>query len=641
MRRLLRSSVRGHAPEVRRLAAWSLVQAAPAFLSGLLVARAIDRGFLAGHALTGFASLGLLALAVLAGGWATRQTFLRLADVVEPFRDELVARTVHGSLRRSTATGALADRAGVARLTQQVEIVREAYASVLLVVQGFIVTAAGALLGLVVLAPIVLVLVVPPLIVALVIFGLALPGMARRQRASILADEEIAASAGMVASAMRDVAACGAEDCVGAMVGEHIDAQARATTELARFTALRTLAVGVGGLLPIVLILAAGRWLLHQGASTGVILGALTYVVQGVHPALQTLVRGLGNTGLWLFVTLARIVEETEAPAEAAAGTRVGPEATEAAGTRVGPADPAGHEVVLREVTFGYGRAVEPVLRGLDLVVPEGDHLTVVGPSGAGKSTLAGLIAGLLAPQQGTVLLGGIPVAALHPATAAHHRVLIPQEAYVFAGTLRDNLTYLWPEAPDTVLDGAIEELGARALVDRLGGPRAVLEPHALSAGERQLLTLVRSYIAPARLVILDEATCHLDPAAEARIERAFANRAGTLIVIAHRISSALRARRVLVLDSGAAALGTHDELIARSGLYRDLVGYWGGAPTPRAWSRIVWRSAASRAPTGATAVSLPAPGGGLERGIRPAAIGRVEVHPRRDDLVDPVKNLV
>ncbi|MGH2943970.1 MAG: ATP-binding cassette domain-containing protein, partial [Solirubrobacteraceae bacterium] len=419
MRRLLRDSVRGRGPQVRRLAAWSLIQALPAFLSGLLVARAIDDGFLAGRTSTGLAWLGLLALAVLAGGWATRQTFLRLADVVEPFRDELVARTVHGSLRRSTATGAVADTGAVARLTQQVEIVREAYASVLLVVQGFVVTAVGALLGLLTLAPVVLVLVVPPLVVGLALFALALPGMAARQRASILADERIAETASTVVGGMRDVHACGAEDRVAAMVGAHVDAQAQATRELARFTAVRTVAVAVGGLLPLLLILAAGPWLLRHGASTGAILGALTYVAQGVQPALQTLVRGLGNTGLWLYVTLARIVEETEAPAG------------DPAKRRPRPADPRGHDVVLRDVTFGYGRASEPTIAGLDLTIPAGDHLAVVGPSGAGKSTLAGLIAGLLEPQHGTASLGGVPIVTLDATTAARQRALIPQEAYV------------------------------------------------------------------------------------------------------------------------------------------------------------------------------------------------------------------
>jgi ABC-type multidrug transport system fused ATPase/permease subunit len=96
-----------------------------------------------------------------------------------------------------------------------------------------------------------------------------------------------------------------------------------------------------------------------------------------------------------------------------------------------------------------------------------------------------------------------------------------------------------------------------------------------MSAGERQLIALARAYLAPARLVILDEATCHLDPRAEATAEAAFARRGGTLVVVAHRISSALRARRVLLMDGTSVLLGSHDELVHAAPLYADLVGQW------------------------------------------------------------------
>jgi len=111
--------------------------------------------------------------------------------------------------------------------------------------------------------------------------------------------------------------------------------------------------------------------------------------------------------------------------------------------------------------------------------------------------------------------------------------------------------------------------------VERLGGYGADVDASTLSAGEQQLVTLVRAYLSPAPLAILDEAACHLDPMAEGQVEEAFARRQGSLIVIAHRISSALRAQRLLVMDGPHVLVGTHEELLARSSLYRDLVGHW------------------------------------------------------------------
>jgi len=152
---------------------------------------------------------------------------------------------------------------------------------------------------------------------------------------------------------------------------------------------------------------------------------------------------------------------------------------------------------------------------------------------------------------------------------------LIPQEAYVFGASVWDNLRYLNPDVDPALVHRAIAAVGAASLVDRLGGLDGVVAPGELSAGERQMIALVRAYVSPAPVVVLDEATCHLDPAAEARAEEAFAERGGTLIVIAHRVSSALRARRVLVLDGSGAAEGDHRTLVATSALYRELLGHW------------------------------------------------------------------
>jgi ATP-binding cassette subfamily C protein len=185
------------------------------------------------------------------------------------------------------------------------------------------------------------------------------------------------------------------------------------------------------------------------------------------------------------------------------------------------------------------------------------------------------LAAGILEPSRGSVTLGGVPAAEADPLV----RALIPQEAYVFGGTLRENLCYLRPGASGHAPDRAVAVVGADRLAERLGGYDARLDPAALSAGERQLIALVRAYVSPAPLIILDEATCHLDAVAEEQAERAFASRPGSLIVIAHRMTSARRAHRILVLDGTRAWLGAHEDLLAACELYRELHGHWQSAP--------------------------------------------------------------
>jgi ATP-binding cassette subfamily C protein len=292
-------------------------------------------------------------------------------------------------------------------------------------------------------------------------------------------------------------------------------------------------------------------------------MGGLTYVLFGLQPALSRLMGGLGSSGLRFTVTLGRILDVTAVgPASAADGV---------AG--------AGYELALRQVTFAYGPHSEPVLNRLDLVVPQGDHLAIVGPSGIGKSTLAGLLCGLLRPGSGSILVGGAPIAGRTPGRRARTCVLIPQEAYVFTGSLWENLSYLRPDARSHEIHAAIQAIGAGKLVAQIGGLSAQVDPAMLSAGERQLISLVRAYLSEAPIAVLDEATCHLDPAADRRAELAFADRPGTLIVVAHRISSALRAKRILVLDGPRATIGDHASLTETCQLYRALLRHWGSDP--------------------------------------------------------------
>ncbi|MEU6780103.1 ABC transporter ATP-binding protein [Nonomuraea angiospora] len=543
--------------EPRRLAwigFWSVLEAAPAFLIGHAVARAIEDGFARAEPATGLAWLTALGVAWLVGAVAARQVVLGVAAVAEPFRDDLLTHVVEGTLNR----GASRDSAAVARATLQVELARDAFAAVVTTVRGFVFTVAGVVLGLATLAPQALALVLPPFAAGLGLFLVSLPALARRQRAFLLADERLADEMTATAGGLRDIEACGLRGPVTERLDRQVRAQAAAARALARVTAARTAALAVGGWLPVVLVLAGTPRLLDGGLGPGVIAGTLAYVTQSLAPALGGLVQGLGVSGIRLAATLGRI---------AASAPPIGPPRPR---IRPGACD-----VRLSAVTFAYGPHSAPVVDRLDLVIPEGDHLAVVGPSGAGKSTLAALVSGMLRPGTGEALVGGVPADELDPAA----RVLIPQEAYVFRGTLMENLTALGTPDGAARLDEAVAAVGARELVDALGGYGARLDPAALSAGQRQLIALVRAYCTPAPLVILDEATCHLDPAAEARAETAFARRGGTLVVVAHRLTSALRARRILLMDGTRVTIGTHDELIRTSPLYADLAGHWHPEP--------------------------------------------------------------
>ena len=570
---MLIGHLRRHRKDVAWLAAWSGVQSLPAVASGWSLAQATTQ-FLAGRTALGLAWLGVLAAAALAGALGTRQVYVRIGVIVEPFRDELVTAIVDGALARP-------DPRSVARMTHQAEIVRDSVAGVLFVTCTFASTVVSTLAGLVTLLPATLPYVVPPLLASVILLRLLLRPYAARQRAALLAEERVAAEVARAASAARDITACGAEDLVFDGLAGHIARQQEAARRVTVAGSVRLLSLAAGGWLPLLLVLAAAPGMLRHGASPGDIVGAITYISGSLRGILYTLSQGMGAGLVRLNVTLERILQTSAGPgtlAETApeAPSMAPPRSASTPARRPAPSQDQNHgqdqngTLELRDVTFAYGAHAEPVISGLTLTIPPDDHLAVIGPSGIGKSSLAGLLAGMLSPGRGEVLLDGVPVAGL----GRTWRILIPQEAYVFTGTLKENLTYLYP-ATKTELDEAAEAIGLTPLITRLGGYGAAITPAALSAGERQLIALTRAYLPPARLVILDEATCHLDPAAEEQAETAFSRRGGTLVVIAHRISSARRARRTLVLDGVRPHVGDHLSLLASSAMYADLAGQW------------------------------------------------------------------
>ncbi|MEV4950020.1 ABC transporter ATP-binding protein [Streptomyces sp. NPDC053755] len=553
-----------------KLAAWSAAESAQTFLGGYCVARSLDDGFLRGALATGLLWLAGAAVAILLGAPVVRGVFTQLPHLTEPLRDHLVRRSVARALRAATAPGGSVDTTAVSRLTSQTEIARDSFAGLVLAARSFVFVAAGALVGLLSLAPHFLLVVLPPLVLGLALFAASLRPLARAQHRYLDADEAVGRRAEITRTALRDIVACGTQETTAARNRRAVEEAAAAQRAMARWAAARTLSVATAGQLPVFLLLAATPWLLRQGVTAGALVGALTYVLQALLPALHTLMTVLGAAGARLFVILDRLTGPLPASPPRPAIPEPAPPG------RAGRATAA---LELRRVRAAYGPGARAVLDDLELTVEDGEHIAVVGPSGIGKSTLLHVVAGLLTPDRGDVRLFGRPVGDRRPPELAALRVLIPQEAYVFTGTLRDNLRYLRPGASRSDVEEAVRALALEPLVDRVGGLDRALTPDALSLGERQLIALGRAHLSAAPLLLLDEATCHVDPVAEATAERALRARPGTSVVVAHRLSSALRADRILVLDGTRAQYGTHEELLVRSALYRDLVGHWNDVP--------------------------------------------------------------
>ncbi|MEV7775026.1 ATP-binding cassette domain-containing protein [Kitasatospora sp. NPDC086791] len=598
--RLLRSALGRSRPAVLRLLAWSLLSAAPALVSGKALALAVDRGFLAGRPVQAAGWLALFAVVSVVGAWASRQTYPWLAEVVEPMRDRLLGRVVTGMLHGAAATPGRTDGSGavaVARLTRQVEAVRDTVAGQLLVVSHFALTAVAVVAGSAALAPAAAALIAGPLLLSLLAFAALAPATVRRQREAFAAEEELARSCADVLQSLRDLVACGARDEAEREVLATVAANEAAGRALARLAGARRLIVSLGAHLPLLLVVLAAPALVGRGLTPGAVVGVLAYLTGTLEPALRLLVQGAGASWLRLAVAADRL---------AGTGGLTATDRQEPAGD--GPATPAGHpddagsppaprpaprpaarprpadgSIELAGISFAYGAAADPVLDGFDLAVRDGEHLAVVGPSGIGKSTLADILAGVVAPDRGRVLLGGVAPARLTGPDLARARVLLPQDPYVFTGTVAENLRWLAPHASTAAVLTAADAVGARPLVERLGGPDGQVTPGALSTGERQLIALARAHLCDARLVILDEATRHLDAAAELRVDRAFRARPGTVVTVTHRIGPARRADRVLFLDGSQPLLGTHRSLLAEVPAYRRLTGEpaHGAATTP------------------------------------------------------------
>jgi ATP-binding cassette, subfamily B, bacterial len=315
------------------------------------------------------------------------------------------------------------------------------------------------------------------------------------------------------------------------------------------------------------IVLGYGGWLVLEGDVTiGTLLAFTLYLSNFFDPVQQ--LSQLYNTFLSAIAALDKIIEVLDEE----------PEVVDRPGAA--ELDRIEGDVRFDHVRFGYGTGTE-VLHGIDLDVPAGTTVALVGHTGAGKSTIAKLLARFYDPRSGRITIDGTDLRDVTQRSLRRQLGVVPQEGFLFAGSVRDNIAFGRPEATDEEVAAAASAVGAHDFVRRLPdgydtdlGERGV----RLSLGQRQLVAFARALLADPRILILDEATSSVDIGTERRIETALRTLlAGrTAFIIAHRLSTIRDADLIVVLEHGRVVEhGSHAQLMARRGLYTQLYGDW------------------------------------------------------------------
>jgi ABC-type multidrug transport system fused ATPase/permease subunit len=314
-------------------------------------------------------------------------------------------------------------------------------------------------------------------------------------------------------------------------------------------------------------VLGYGGWLAFNGnISIGILVAFLGYLSNFFDPVQQ--LSQLYNTFLSAVAALDKITDLLDEEPEVLDG---------AAARDLGQA--AGH-VAFDGVRFAYGRGPE-VLHGLDLDVPAGTTVALVGHTGAGKSTIAKLLARFYDPTEGRITIDDVDLRDVAQSSLRRQLGIVPQEGFLFAGTVADNIAFARPGADRQQVIAAARAVGADEFIERLEhGYETQLGERGsrLSLGQRQLVAFARALLADPRILILDEATSSVDIGTERKIERALRRllHGRTAFIIAHRLSTIRDADLIVVLEHGQVVeQGTHNELIEARGLYTSLYGDW------------------------------------------------------------------
>ena len=507
--------------------------------------------------------------AILLTGVATavrmRKSGLLAASATRDLRIRIFAHLQRMSLDYYTR-----EKAGVTmtRMTSDVEslqnLLQDGFAQFL--IQGLtMVVVTGVLFGYnAELALITLALVVPPLTIASLWFRHAADRGYDRQRDTIAA---MFADLAESLNGVRVVTAHNRQDRNVVAHREVVGAYRDANDFTGRINAVYGPGTSVIGLIAMaVMLLIGGRMVLRGTLTIGELTAFVLYINAFFQPVQQ-------------LVQLYTQYQQAKAAIGKIRGLLTTPSSVVQSASAV-DLPPARGEIVFDDVTFGYvpGR---PVLSHVGLRIAPGETVACVGPTGAGKSTLAKLVTRFYDPVGGRITIDGHDLRDVTLRSLREQIGVVPQEPFLFAGTLRDNIAFARPEASDEQVWAAVDSVGLRELVER--SPEGLDTPlhergQSVSSGERQLLALARAFLAEPRVVVLDEATSSLDLRSELRVEAALDAllEGRTAILVAHRLSTAMRADRIIVVDDhGIVESGSHAELVGSGGRYAAMFETW------------------------------------------------------------------
>ena len=332
--------------------------------------------------------------------------------------------------------------------------------------------------------------------------------------------------------------------------------------------------VEFSGIFASALIVGMGGWLVHRGSvSVGTVVAFVLLLANLFDPVQQ--LSQLYNTMQSAGAALKKLYGIMDAV----------PDVNES----ISAVDLPEHgDLVVSGTTFTYATGAQPALRNVSIAVPNGKRLALVGPTGAGKSTLAKLMARLYDPNEGSITYGGVNLRDATMQSLRERIVVVPQEGFLFNGTIRENLRIAKSEATDAEIESALRALGVyeRFMAFPEGLDTEVHERGSrLSAGERQLVSLARAALVDPAVLVLDEATSNLDPGTEKDVEAALEAlmQGRSVVVVAHRLTTVQRADAIGVVDHAELVeWGTHSELVEKNGKYAALVNAWNASQPTR-----------------------------------------------------------